>query len=46
MLKKLKIHLENIITNFANLNDLTEPQVWAICGGIGFICAIVIMWII
>ena len=46
MLDKLKAYIENIITTFAAMNDLTEPQVWGVCCGIGFVCAIVIMWII
>lgn len=43
MLKEL---LEKRVNSMIETNDLTDMQVWGVMCGIGFISAIIIMWII
>ena len=43
MLKEL---LEKKVNSIIETNDLTDMQVWGVMCGIGFISAIIIMWII
>ena len=43
MLKEL---LEKKVNNLIETNELTDMQVWGVWGGIGFISAFIIMWII
>ena len=43
MLKEL---LEKRVNSIIETNDLTDMQVWGIWCGIGFVLALIIMWII
>ena len=43
MLKEL---LEKKINSIINTNDLTDMQVWGVMSAIGFISALIIIWII
>ena len=43
MLKEL---LEKKLNSIIETNDLTDLQVWGVWCGIGFICALIIIWII
>ena len=43
MLKEL---LEKRVNSMIETNDLTDMQVWGVMCGIGFISALIIMWII
>ena len=43
MLKEL---LEKKVNSLINTNELTDMQVWGVMCGIGFISALIIMWIV
>jgi len=43
MLKEL---LEKKVNSMIETNDLTDMQVWGVMCGIGFISALIIIWII
>ena len=43
MLKEL---LEKKVNSMIETNDLTDMQVWGVMCGIGFISALIIMWIV
>ena len=43
MLKEL---LEKKVNSMIETNDLTDMQVWGVMCGVGFISALIIMWII
>ena len=43
MLKEL---LEKQVDSIIDANELTDMQVWGCWCGIGFICALIVMWII
>ena len=43
MLKEL---LEKKVNSMIETNDLTDMQVWGVMCGMGFISALIIMWII
>ncbi len=42
----LKNQLEKRVNSIVDTHDLTDLQVWGCCFGIGFICALIIIWII
>jgi hypothetical protein len=43
MLKEL---LEKQVNSIIDANELTDMQVWGCWCGIGFVCALIVMWII